>query len=127
MAKTKPTQSQAAVIIRAMAGRTVNTFALKTLIRDTGAVLARKGRSSTWLLFADTAQMRQIVTDIQQSDQPSWQWLAKLVGEKCNHYSYQELLNLVNRNPAITVNQLIAMTDCTIADARKVIDDAMDL
>ena len=113
--------------IRALAGRTVNTFALKALIRDTGAVLTRKGRSSNWLLFADKAQMRQIVADIEQAEQKSWLWLAKLIAEKYSQYSYDELLNLVKRNPSITVNQLVAMTDCTLADARRVIDDEMGL
>ena len=127
MAAKKPSQNVTPIPIRALAGRTVETFALKALIRDTGAVLTRKGRSSNWVLFADKEQMRQIVTDIEHTEQKSWQWLAKLIREKHSQYSYEELLNLVKRNPSITVNQLVAMTDCTLADARKVIDDEMDL
>lgn len=127
MAARKQTQNLTSIPIRALAGRTVDTFALKALIRETGAVLTRKGRSSNWLLFADKEQMRQIVSDIEQSEQTSWQWLAKLIRDKHQQYSYQELLNLVNRNPTVTVNQLVSMTDCTVAQARKVIDDAMEL
>ena len=113
--------------IRALAGRTVKTYAVKALIRETGAVLTRKGRSSNWLLFADKNQMRQIVTAIEESDQPSWQWLAKLIRQKHHQYSYQELLNLVNRDPGITVKQLVTKTDCTLVEARKVIDDSLEL
>lgn len=127
MAARKQTQNLTQIPIRALAGRTVDTFALKALIRETGAVLTRKGRSSNWLLFAEKQQMRDIVEGIEQSEQKSWQWLAKLIREKHQQYSYQELLGLVNRNPNITVKQLISMTDCTMAEARKVIDDAMDL
>lgn len=127
MAARKPTKNLTSIPIRALAGRTVNTFALKALIRESGAVLTRKGRSSNWLLFADKQQMRQIVKDIEQSEQASWQWLAKLIGEKCQQYSYNELLKLVDLNPSISVKQLVAMTDCTVAEARKVIDDAMEL
>ena len=126
MAAKKSSQNLTPIPIRALAGRTVETFALKALIRDTGAVLTRKGRSSNWLLFADKEQMRQIVGDIEQSGQQSWQWLAKLIREKHSQYSFEELRNLVSRNPNITVNQLVAMTDCTLADARRVIDDEMD-
>ena len=126
MAAKKSSQNLTPIPIRALAGRTVETFALKALIRDTGAVLTRKGRSSDWLLFADKEQMRQIVSDIEQSEQQSWQWLAKLIREKHSQYSFDELRNLVSRNPNITVNQLVAMTDCTLADARRVIDDEMD-
>lgn len=126
MAAKKSSQNLTPIPIRALAGRTVETFALKALIRDTGAVLTRKGRSSNWLLFADKEQMSQIVSDIEQSEQQSWQWLAKLIREKYSQYSFDELRNLVSRNPNITVNQLVAMTDCTLADARRVIDDEMD-
>lgn len=127
MAAKKPSQNLSPIPIRALAGRTVETFALKALIRETGSVLTRKGRSSNWMLFADKEQMRQIVSDIEQSDQPSWQWLAKLIREKHSQYSLDELRNLVARNPNITVNQLIAMTDCTLVDARRVIDELMEL
>lgn len=127
MAAKKPTHNLSPIPIRALAGRTVETFALKALIRETEAVLTRKGRSSNWLLFADKEQMRQIVSDIEQSEQPSWQWLAKLIREKHSQYSFDELRNLVVRNPNITVNQLIAMTDCTLVDARRVIDESMEL
>lgn len=128
-ASKKPSQKNgvAPIPIRALAGRTVDTFAVKALIRETGAVLTRKGRSSNWLLFADKQQMRQIVADIEASSQPSWQWLAKLIREKSQLYSYNELLNLVERNPAITIKQLVAMTDCTVTEARKVMDDVLDL
>lgn len=127
MAVKKPSHNLSPIPIRALAGRTVETFALKALIRETGSVLTRKGRSSNWMLFADKEQMRQIVSDIEQSAQPSWQWLAKLIREKHSQYSYDELRNLVVRNPNITINQLIAMTDCTLVDARRVIDELMEL
>ncbi len=127
MSKRTSTNNLTTIALRALAGRTVDTFALKALIRERGAVLTRKGRSSNWLLFADKQQMTEIVAAIEQAEQPSWQWLAKLIREKYQQYSYNELVQLVDRNPSITVNQLVAMTDCTVALARKVIDDAMEL
>ena len=78
------------------------------------------------MLFAETAQMQQIVDEVEQSGQKTWQWLAKLIRETCQLYSYNELLKLVKRNPSITVNQLMGMTDCTLADARKAIDEGFE-
>ena len=37
--------------------------------------------------------------------------------------SHDELLRIAKIKPDITVNQLMARTDCTIAEARKVIDE----
>ncbi|MFT4927002.1 MAG: hypothetical protein ACI8WB_003102 [Phenylobacterium sp.] len=127
MATKKIPQSAISVQINRLAGRTVKTYVLKALIRSSGAILANTAQPANWLLFADKIQMRQIVADIEQSGEPSWQWLAKLVDEKYHQSSYKELLNLVNRNPGISVKQLVGMTDCTLAEARKVIDDVLEL
>lgn len=125
MPAKKPTSAQPPIVITALAGRTVATYALKELIRATGAVLTRKARSANWLLFADKQQMDQIVEDIEAAQQKSWQWLAPLIAEKRRQFQYNELLALANRNPSISVNQLVAMSDCTIAEARKVLDDIL--
>lgn len=122
MPTKKRSPSTTPIHVQALAGRTIETYALKALIRHTGAALTRKGGSTNWLLLADKAQMRQIQADIEHSGQASWQWLAELVGETYQQYHEQALLNLVKRNPGLSVKQLMALADCTLLDARKAID-----
>ena len=103
--------------------RTLNTEALKGAIKSTGATLTRKGRSRNWLLQADNEQIRQINKMIHQSGENSWLWLTKKLGEDRTQLNPDELRNLVKQNPAMTVTQLMSLTDCRLSDARRVLDE----
>lgn len=124
---TKHTSSLQPIPIRALIRRTKQSNELKALIRDCGATLTRKGRSSNWLLLADKIQLRHILAEIERAEHISWQWLAKLIRQQDHQYSHQELLTVVQQNPALTLKQLVTMTDCTLIEARKVMDEAMDI
>jgi hypothetical protein len=98
-------------------------YALKAGIRDCGCELYRIGRSRNWQLKASFEQLEQVVAFIQASEEPSWQWLVSYLMNQRQTLSHEELLRIAKIKPEITVNQLMARTDCTIAEARKVIDE----
>ena len=112
------------VMLNAFVRKCVDAYLLKVVIRDSGAHLSRKGRSRNWILIANASQMAKIIHNVEQSQQTSWQWLATLLQQQRQSLTGQELLILVQRNPAISTTQLIYLTDCTLAQARKVLDEA---
>lgn len=101
----------------------MKAYALKAQIRSIGCELTRIGHSRNWKLVADREQVYQLITFIEQSDEPSWLWLAKFLGKQQQEITLDELKAIALQNSGITVNQLMARTDCTVAQARKVIDD----
>lgn len=103
--------------------RTLNTEALKVGIRSTGAKLNRKGRSRNWLLQADSEQIRQIIKFISQSGENSWLWVTKKLYEDRPQLNRDELRNIAKRNPSMTVARLTSLTDCSLLDARIVLDE----
>lgn len=103
--------------------KTMKAYALKAEIRALGCDLHRVGRSRNWQLTASKEQILQIIEVIELSEEPTWQWLAKYLGSKQESFTLTELTAIAQQNPGITVNQLMAKTDCTIAQARKVIDE----
>ena len=111
------------IILNGFVRRTLNTDVLKAGIKSTGAKLARKGRSRNWLLQADNHQILKISTFIYQSDEPSWLWVAKKINTEKPQLSLQELRAIVKQNPAITVNQIVALSHCSLTDARIVLDE----
>ncbi len=103
--------------------KAMKAYALKTLIRQQGCELQRIGRSRNWQLKASFEQIQTIVPLIEASNEVSWQWLAKLLRKEYQHLSHDELISIANKLEEITVSALIARTDCTIAQARKAIDE----
>ena len=103
--------------------RTIKAYALKAHIRDQGCELKRIGRSRHWLLTANFNQMQAIITFIASSNEPSWLWLIKLLRNEYQHLNHDELVRIASSIPKITLNALMAKSDCTLAQARKVIDD----
>ncbi len=112
------------IILNSFVRRTDNTDGLKALIKATGAQLTRKGRSRNWLLGVNSQQRQQIIEQLSQADdETSWQWLAKLLIDTREPTSFAELLSIISNDPAITVKQLMALTDCTIGQARAALDE----
>lgn len=102
--------------------KTLNSYLLKAKIRESGAILMRKGRSRNWILQADSRQIAKIIADIEIAEQPSWLWLMKVLSKQHHQLTESEILNIVKLNPAITINQLVSLTNCTLAQARAVMD-----
>ena len=103
--------------------RVLKAYELKNHVRSFGCQLHRIGRSRNWQLKADSQQIISIIELIEESQQPSWLWLSKLLRQQNEQLSHQELLDIASRTAGITVNQLLSKTDCTLAQARLVIDE----
>ena len=103
--------------------RTLKAYALKAHIRGQGCELHRIGRSRNWQVKASFTQLQNIIAFIDLSEEPSWQWLTKLLRSQYQYLSHAELLRIAATLEDVTVNKLIARTDCTVAQARQVIDE----
>jgi hypothetical protein len=101
----------------------MKAYALKAYIREQGCELKRIGRSRHWLLTANFEQLQAIITFIETSNVLSWAWLAKLLRNEYQHLSHDELLRIASTIDKVTISALITRTDCTIAQARKIIDE----
>jgi len=103
--------------------KTMKAFALKAKLReDIGCKLNRIGRSRNWQLKANFTQIQRIIIFIEQEDEQTWLWLAKLLRQSYQALDHAQLLQLAKRQSVVTLSGLMAQTDCTIAQARKVMD-----
>jgi len=103
--------------------RTLKAYALKAYIRKSGCELSRVGRSRNWQLKANFSQLQTIVSFIEHENEDSWLWLTKLLKKQYQHLSHDNLLTMAERMGNVTVATLMARTDCTLAQARKVLDE----
>lgn len=103
--------------------RTMKAYELKAHIRQQGCELNRIGRSRNWQLKANFSQLQNIIAFVDLSSEPSWLWLAKLLRNEYKHLTHDELIKIASTLTNVTINTLIARTDCTIAQARAIIDE----
>lgn len=113
---------QAIITLPSFLRRVMKAYAIKAHIRACGGDLHRIGRSRNWQLKIDRHRIVEIVQLIECADQASWLWVAKLLRLQNENLSHEEILDIAKRNSGITINELVLKTDCTIAEARKVID-----
>ncbi|PCI63610.1 MAG: hypothetical protein COB35_00800 [Gammaproteobacteria bacterium] len=111
------------LILPSFLRRSLRAYALKDMVRSSGCELSRIGRSRNWRLIATQSQLQQIIALIQNSNEPSWQWLAVFLAKNKAQISHQELITMIKFKPDITINELLARTDCTLAQARKALDE----
>lgn len=111
------------IVLPSFLRRVLRAYALKAEIRRVGCELQRIGRSRNWRLEGTTEQFYQIVEFIEEAHEDSWLWLAKKLKQESEKLSHDHLLFIAKKNSGITVNELMAKTDCTVAEARKVIDE----
>ncbi len=107
--------------------RTLNVSPLKTMIKGQGGVLKRKGRSRNWFITANITQLQAIVGFIEESDELSWLWLSKHLKKHFQELNHSDLVDLATKQHIFTVSKLMALTDCTIAQARRVMDELEEL
>ncbi|MDX2367913.1 MAG: ribosome recycling factor family protein [Colwellia sp.] len=103
--------------------RTMKAYVLKGHIRQQGCELHRIGRSRNWQLKANFEQLQTIIAFVDLSNEPSWLWLAKLLRNEYKHLTHDELLRIASTLEELTISALIARSDCTIAQARTIIDE----
>lgn len=101
----------------------MKAYALKAFIRQQGCELHRIGRSRNWLLKANFEQLQTIINFIDKSGEPTWLWLSKLLKSQYQHLSHDELIRIASMLTEVTISALIAKSNCTIAQARRVIDE----
>ncbi|MDN3651768.1 ribosome recycling factor family protein [Thalassotalea ponticola] len=102
--------------------RAMRAFELKAIIRQSGCELTRIGRSRNWRLSASREQLLQISESLRQHEEPSWQWVLALLESKIGTYTEADILEFVKRNPNISVNELVTLANCTVAQARQALD-----
>jgi hypothetical protein len=103
--------------------RTKKTALLKAQISLTDAKLSRIGRSRNWQLQANFAQLHRISAFIEQQQEQTWLWLLPLFKTSFQTLSHNELLNMAASIKNLTLASLMTVTDCTLVQARKIIDD----
>lgn len=103
--------------------RTLKAYALKAHIREQGCELKRIGRSRNWLLTANFDQLQSIIAFIEVSNEPSWLWLAKQLKNEYKDLSHDELLRIASSIENVTISAIVTRSNCTIAQARQVIDE----
>lgn len=103
--------------------RTKKSFAVKAYIRQQGCQLSRIGRSRNWQLKATSTQLQSIVSFIEHENEVSWLWLAKRLKKEYRHLSHEDIITLASNLNTLTIAALMAQTDCTLAQARKVLDE----
>jgi len=103
--------------------RVMKAYAIKAYIRQQGCELNRIGRSRNWQLKANFTQLQAIITFIDLSGEESWLWLTKLLRCQYQHLSHAELIKVAATLEEVTLSALISRTDCTIAQARQIIDE----
>ncbi|TRX57318.1 hypothetical protein FNN08_07425 [Thalassomonas sp. M1454] len=110
------------ILLPSFLRKALRAYELKSLVRESGCELCRIGRSRNWRLSATREQMTKIIELVRASEEPTWQWIVKLLEQQRGDLTQAEIMNFVVRNPDITVNELVILADCTIAEARKAID-----
>jgi hypothetical protein len=103
--------------------RTLKAYELKAHIRQQDCELNRIGRSRNWQLKANFNQLQSIISFVELSNEPSWLWVAKLLRNEYKHLTHDELKKIASSLPDVTISALIARTDCTIVQARAIIDE----
>jgi hypothetical protein len=73
---------------------------------------------------ANNEQIEGIIDLIYLADQDSWMWLVKTLNENKQKLSHEQLLAMVKADAAITISQIMAISDCTLIEARRVLDQA---
>jgi len=107
--------------------RTLRADTLKAYIRQLGCDLIRIGRSRNWQLKANITQLQAIVSFIENQDEASWLWLAKHLEGQYKHLNHENLLVLAESMSNVTISALMTQTDCTLTQARKILDELEDL
>jgi len=115
--------TSATITLPSFLRRILKAYALKTHIRNLGCQLNRIGRSRNWQLTASQEQINEIILLIENENEDSWLWLAKLLKSQYQLLNHSNLINIAKKKSGISVNELMAKTDCTVAQARRVIDE----
>ena len=110
------------ITLNSFVRRTDHTQALKNLIRNSGAQLQRKGRSRNWELEVSSEQAIQLRNAIEASREVTWHWIEKALTAHVPALTLSQVNTIAQQHWPVTVTQLTILTNCTMAEARAVID-----
>ena len=85
-----------------------------------GCSLKRIRRSKNWQLIGKQSQLIEISDKLQHK---KVLWIAEAINKALPKPAFNLAL-IIKSNPALTVNQLMAETGCTLIEARSAIDNA---
>lgn len=85
-----------------------------------GCSLKRIRRSKNWLLMGKQSQLVEVSDKLRQNKAL---WIVEAIDKALPTPSF-DLTLIIQLNPAMTVNQLMAKTSCTLVEARLGIDTA---
>lgn len=111
------------IILPSFLRRVFKAYALKANIRAQGCELNRIGRSRNWQLKATPEQLTAVINLIDEANEDSWLWLAKHLKTHRQALTHAILIEMAKKRNLTTVNELMALTDCTVAQARQVLDE----
>ncbi|EGA68182.1 hypothetical protein VISI1226_15616 [Vibrio sinaloensis DSM 21326] len=89
------------------------------LVAEHGCQLKRIRRSRHWMLSGDEDQLR-LLSD--QLDSVSQQWIIKAINLALPKLTIS-LQQVLTEQPNLTVTQLVSLTDCSMEEARRAIDE----
>ena len=92
------------------------------LVSQQGCSLKRIRRSKNWSLTGNQAQL---VAVSEQLKQGRTLWIAEAINKALPKPTF-DLTAIVQSNPDMTINRLIAETGCTLIEARAALDKAED-
>ena len=92
------------------------------LVTQHGCNLKRIRRSKNWRLTGNQAQL---VAVSEQLKQGRTLWIAEAINKALPKPTF-DLTAIVQSNPDMTINRLIAETGCTLIEARAALDKAED-
>lgn len=95
---------------------------LIALVTEYGCSLKRIRRSKNWSL---TGTQSQLVAISKQLEQGRTLWIAESINKGLPKPTF-DLTAIVQSNPDMTLNRLIAETGCTLTEARAALDKAED-
>ncbi|MBW3695191.1 hypothetical protein EK599_05770 [Vibrio sp. T187] len=109
--------------------RASDKLKLLAAVESTGATLKRIRRSRNWLLSGTEFQLMALKTQL-GDERDRWIKLAIEKGmpvEATLAATEAQLSALIAQQTGITVSELVALSGCSVADARKAIDSHEDL
>lgn len=101
-----------------------NVKKAKLIAKENGCELKRVRRSRNWQVSGEPCAQRKLSDSLNFSEPEAFQYLIRKIDERLviineNSESREEQLKkLVFENPNITLAELMAMTNCSIAEAR---------
>ncbi|MEE1674816.1 ribosome recycling factor family protein [Agarivorans aestuarii] len=107
-----------------------NAKQAKQLALESGCQLKRIRRSRNWQLVGELADLNGLLQDLKNLESEDFRYLTTKLEQGLSHYQdllepkAQRLSRILKDKPNATLAELIALTDCTMAEARQARFDA---